>query len=136
MILPVTPIRVLTCIRASSYVSFTRRTYFFQEYPAPPNFQPWHLVIHLLKVNKHHVQFLLRFPVFLYHLPRCKYGISCPSARHETELLFSYAFLPNQSVVQVSLLTFHSPGTLCCSNPFIPSSLSSESVGSFFLPTA
>ena len=28
VIVPVTPILVLTCVRASSYVSFTRRTYF------------------------------------------------------------------------------------------------------------
>ena len=40
------------------------------------------------------MQFLLHLPVFLHHLLRCKYGISCPSARHETELLFYTCLLP------------------------------------------
>ena len=53
------------------------------------------------------MQFLLHFPVFLYHLPRCTYGISCPSARHETELLFSYACLIPQSSVDYSFPNLH-----------------------------
>ena len=48
------------------------------------------------------MQSLLHLPVFLYHLLRCKYGISCLSARHETELLFSYAYLLPQSSVHYS----------------------------------
>ena len=50
---------------------------------------------------------LLHFPVFLYHLPCCKYGISCPSAWHETELLFSYACLFPQSSVDYSFPNLH-----------------------------
>ena len=65
----------------------------------PPDFLSWYPVVRLLKVYKHQVQFFLHFPVFLYHLPCCKYGNSCPSAQHETELIFSYACLFPQSSV-------------------------------------
>ena len=55
----------------------------------------------------HMTQFLLHLPVFLHHLPRCKYGISYPSARHETELLVSYSRLLPQSSVNYSFANLH-----------------------------
>ena len=72
-----------------------------------PDFLSWYPVVRLIKVYKHQVQFFLHFPVFLYHLPCCKYGISCPSSRHETELLFSYGCLFPQSSVDYSFPNLH-----------------------------
>ena len=54
----------------------------------PPDFLSWYPVVRLLKVYKHQVQLFLHFPVFIYHLPCCKYGISCPSARHVPQLVY------------------------------------------------
>ena len=53
--------------------------------------------------NMHHVQLFLHFPVFLHHLLRCKHGTSCPSARRETELLFSYTLAPPSIFCQLSI---------------------------------
>ena len=74
----------------------SRGPHTFQGHPAPSNTSRLPAVVpvlRLIKVYKHHVQFLLHYPVFIYHLTRFKYGISCPSVRNETELLVSYAQL-------------------------------------------
>ena len=63
MIVPVTPIMVLICVRASSYVSFTGFTYFFRNTMPPqttPDFLLWYIVKCLLKSNKHYTS---RVPV-------------------------------------------------------------------------
>ena len=86
----------------------------------PPDFLPWYRVVRLLKVYKHQVQCLLHFPVFLYHLPRCKYSISClyqlSSARHQ---LYLSVVLCSASVVSIS---WPLPGMKPdCSSPVVSS---------------
>ena len=91
-------------------MSITRRTYFSG---TPCSLKHLHtscrgtLSYAFSRYIEHQVQCLLHFPVFLYHLPRCKYGVSCPSVRHETELFFSYTCLFRQLVTNAPILSYY-----------------------------